>query len=451
MKKNIDITNFDFLEILNNLYDGIYISDKNGITLYVNDAYCRMTGIKREEIIGRTVKEIREEGRLYKGSVTEEVLKEKKVVSSVAKSLITGKDMLVTGKPIFDENGEIKLVVINDRDISDLKKLEEENKNYQEIQEKNNLKVNFFNKQQILNKDNSIEELPKNIKNIIKDIASSSLSIYIYGEYGTGKESLAEKIYENSSRLDYPLFKINCNDYTEEELENELFVSVGNKEKFCLLEMANKGTLYISGIDAMPIKIQKKFFKILNEKKLKKNKEKIIELDIRYIFSSSKNLKLEVEKKKFFKELYEKINIINLKLPPLRERKSELTTFVRGFLEVFAKKYDKKILLENEDIKLLEFYEWPGNIKELGHFIERLVISYDEKKNIKEMIQSMLMLYSDIFSYENLSLKDMLREIEKNIIIKVLNQYGNINRAAPILGISQPALSKKCKLLGIIK
>ena len=188
MKKEIDIKNFDCSEILNNLYDGIYIVDGDGKTIFVNDAYCKITGIPREELIGKKVQEIQKKG-LYKGSVTERVLKEKKVISSIGKSTITNKDILVTGTPIFDENSKIKLIVINDRDISELKRLEIENMKYKEIQEKTDEKISFLNRKHILGKDISLDDLPTNISNIIKEISSSNITVLITGEFGTGKDS----------------------------------------------------------------------------------------------------------------------------------------------------------------------------------------------------------------------------------------------------------------------
>ncbi|MCY7007367.1 sigma 54-interacting transcriptional regulator [Fusobacterium simiae] len=452
MKKEIDIKNFDCLEILNNLYDGIYIVDGDGKTIFVNDAYCKITGIPREELIGKKVQEIQKKG-LYKGSVTERVLKEKKVISSIGKSTITNKDILVTGTPIFDEKGKIKLIVINDRDISELKRLEIENIKYKEIQEKTDEKINFLNRKHILGKDISLDDLPTNISNIIKEISSSNITVLITGEFGTGKDSLAQKIYYYSNRTKNPFFQISCNEYEENLLEKELFGTIKEKNShFGLLELANKGTLYISEIDMMSTKIQKKLLKVLNEKKLKKNGGEIINIDIRFIFSSNKDIEIEVKNKNFSKEFFEKINIISIKIPPLRERKASFSSFVNKFLIKFNKKYNKNINLLKDEMKLLKMYNWPGNLKELENFLERLVVTYNDGDDIKAIIKSMLLLeYSDILANQNLSLKEMMQKIEKNIIIKLLNQYGTVNKVAPILGISQPALSKKCKVLKILK
>ena len=328
MKKEIDIKNFDCSEILNNLYDGIYIVDGDGKTIFVNDAYCKITGIPREELIGKKVQEIQKKG-LYKGSVTERVLKEKKVISSIGKSTITNKDILVTGTPIFDENSKIKLIVINDRDISELKRLEIENMKYKEIQEKTDEKISFLNRKHILGKDISLDDLPTNISNIIKEISSSNITVLITGEFGTGKDSLAQKIYYYSNRTKNPFFQVSCNEYEENLLEQELFGTIREKNShFGLLELANKGTLYISEIDMMSIKIQKKLLKVLNEKKLKKSDGEIINIDIRFIFSSNKDIEIEVKNKNFSKEFFEKINIISIKIPPLRERKASFSSFV---------------------------------------------------------------------------------------------------------------------------
>ena len=202
----------------------------------------------------------------------------------------------------------------------------------------------------------------------------------------------------------------------------------------------------------MSIKIQKKLLKVLNEKKLKKSDGEIINIDIRFIFSSNKDIEIEVKNKNFSKEFFEKINIISIKIPPLRERKASFSSFVNKFLIKFNKKYNKNINLLKDEMKLLKMYNWPGNLKELENFLERLVVTYNDGDDIKAIIKSMLLLeYSDILANQNLNLKEMMQKIEKNIIIKLLNQYGTVNKVAPILGISQPALSKKCKVLKILK
>ena len=205
-------------------------------------------------------------------------------------------------------------------------------------------------------------------------------------------------------------------------------------------------------MDMMSRKIQKKLLKVLNEKKLKKSDGEIINIDIRFIFSSNKDIEIEVKNKNFSKEFFEKINIISIKIPPLRERKASFSSFVNKFLIKFNTKYNKNINLLKDEMKLLKMYNWPGNLKELENFLERLVVTYNDGDDIKAIIKSMLLLeYSDILANQNLNLKEMMQKIEKNIIIKLLNQYGTVNKVAPILGISQPALSKKCKVLKILK
>lgn len=444
------IKEIDIFEVLNHLYDGIYITDGEGRTLFVNNAYCKITGISKDEVLGRKVKDISEEGKLYKGAVTETVLREKRTVSSLAQSLITGKHMLITGNPIFDENKNIKFVVVIDRDISELKKIENDNQIYMEMHEQNNKKIIFLNHQQISDEKICTEAIPRNIMNIIKEVACSTITVLILGEFGTGKNSLAQKIYLESNRKKYPFFTIQCNEYSDEELEKILFVSANEDNNFSLLELANNGTLYLSNIDRISKKNQIKLLKILDEKEIKNSDGKIVKLNVRFIFSSSTDLLKEVEAKKFSVELYDRINIISLSLLPLRKRVKDIEIFSKFFLKYYNEKYNKNISLTRENLEILECYDWPGNLTELKSFIERIVLSYRKNIDVREIIKSMIDLkfYNSSFQ-ENLSLKERVQEFEKNIIIQTLNQCGNITKAALMLGISQPALSKKCKLLNI--
>lgn len=452
----------DFREISDNLYDGIYISDGTGKTIYVNEAYTRTTGITKEEVIGRTVKEISEEGKLYKGAVTMEVLKRKEMVNSLGMSFKNGKDLLVTGCPIFDQHGNIKLVVINNRDISDLKELEHKIAELQNDKIRASEEIKFLRAQQMSKKTHVISgKYINTVLELVKTIAPTDVTVLITGESGTGKEIIADEIYYNSERRHKPFIKVNCAAIPPELLESELFGYEGGAftdakktGKIGMFELANEGTILLDEIGDMSLNLQTKLLRVLQSKEiLRIGGTKTIKLDIRVIASTNKDLKEEILKGRFREDLYYRLNVIPIILKPLRERIEEVLYLAKGFLEKYNKKYGKNVIIENNAIKLLEIYQWPGNIRELENLIERMVVINTDGIIKHNLLASSLNLENtDYMKYaedNKLTLKSAVNQLEKEIIINYIQKYGSVNKAAFELGLSQPALWKKCKNLGI--
>lgn len=445
----------DFKEISDNLYDGIYIADGTGKTIFVNKAYLRNTEIPREKLIGRTVKEITEEG-LYKGAVTMKVLERKEPVNSLGKILGNNKEVLVSGSPIFDEDGNVKLVVINNRDISDLKELEIINAKLNKDKKRADEEINYLRKQQISSHvvGNQMNETIE----LVNTIAPTDVTVLITGESGTGKEVVADEIYHRSKRNNKPFIKVNCAAIPGELLEAELFGYEGGAftdarkaGKIGLFELANEGTILLDEIGEMKLSLQSKLLRVLQTKEIRRiGANKSIMLDIRVIASTNKNLQEEIRKGTFREDLYYRLNVVPIVIKPLRERKEMIPDLIKEFLDRYNKKYGKDAIIQKEAIYLLTEYKWPGNIRELENLIERMVVI-----NIDGIIK-----YNSIASIlepegskdsesDSGTLKDMVERLEKDAIIKTIKKYGSVNKAAAILGLSQPALWKKCKKLNI--
>lgn len=448
----------DFREISDNLYDGIYISDGTGKTIFVNKAYLRNTEIPKEKLIGRTVKEITDEG-LYKGAVTMEVLARKEPVNSLGRILANNKDVLVSGSPIFDEEGNIKLVVINNRDISNLKELEHINAKLNEDKKRADEEINYLRKQQISNNmviDNRMSETME----LIETIAPTDVTVLITGESGTGKEVMADEIYYRSKRNNKPFIKVNCAAIPEELLESELFGYEGGAftdakktGKIGLFELANEGTILLDEIGEMHLALQSKLLRVLQTKEIRRiSGNKSIKLDIRVIASTNKDLHEEIKKGKFREDLFYRLNVVPINVKPLRERKEIIPDLAVDFLNKFNKKYGKDAIIQKEALNLLIQYKWPGNIRELENLIERMVVINTDGIIKYNSISSILESENDWKDIESddRTLKDIVQGLEKDIITKSIKRYGSVNKAASVLGLSQPALWKKCKTLNIV-
>lgn len=453
----------DFREISDKLYDGIYISDGTGKTIFVNNAYTRITGIKGEEIIGRNVKDISDENKFFKGAVTMDVIEKKDIVNSLGKSLINDKDLLVTGSPIFDNSGNVKLVVINNRDISDLKELELKNAELRLDRQRANEEIEFLRRQQKTNSGMIYEsDKMKAVMELVSTIAPTDVTVLITGESGTGKEVIADEIYIKSNRSDRPFIKVNCAAIPNELLESELFGYEGGaftdakkSGKIGMFELANQGTILLDEIGDMSLTLQAKLLRVLQSKEIVRiGGNKAIKLDIRVIATTNKNLMEEIEKGKFREDLYYRLNVVPIDVKPLRERKEEIYSLCHEFLNRFNKKYNKDVYIEKDAMHLLKAYEWPGNIRELENLIERLVVvSSDGVIKYSNLISALEIEDSNLINkfsdLTKLTLKEAVQRLEKDIIINAITAYGSVNKASAKLGLSQPALWKKCKNLNI--
>ena len=316
----------DFMKVCENLHDGIHVSDGEGRILYVNKGYTRTTGIEAKDIIGRTVAEIEKEGKLYKGSVTERVLQTRERVDSVATIFKLDKEVLVTGIPIFDDDGNICYVVTNTRDFPELKNLESQLSNMAEEQRKTNQELAYFRRHQtgdrpLIYRSHAMEALME----MIRSVAQTEANILITGESGTGKELVANEIYLNSARYGKPFIKVNCAAIPAELLESELFgyepgafTGARSTGKDGLFEVANSGIIMLDEISDLPIPLQAKLLRVIQQRELiRVGGTRPIKLDIRIIAATNKDLAKEVEAGNFRKDLYYRLNVVPMEIMPL--------------------------------------------------------------------------------------------------------------------------------------
>ncbi|WP_324825918.1 sigma-54 interaction domain-containing protein [Sinanaerobacter sp. ZZT-01] len=445
----------DFEEVCQNLYDGIHITDGEGKILFINKAYTRTTGIFPEEIIGKKVPDIELEGCLYKGSVTGAVLEKKERVNSVARIIKVNKDVLVTGTPVFDKQGKIKLVVTNTRDFPELKELEHRLIVLSEERNKKNEELAYMRQQQTGRKQLLyFSDAMKSVMETIKTVAETDVTVLITGETGTGKELVANELYQNSNRKDKPFIKVNCAAIPAELLESELFgyeagAFTGAKRngKVGMFELANTGVILLDEIGDMSLPLQAKLLRVLQQKEfIRIGGNNTVSLDIRVIASTNKNLLEEIKNKRFREDLYYRLNVVPINLKPLRERKEEIPYLAEKFCQKYNKKYNKEILISEEGMNALKKYSWPGNVRELENMIERLVVT-SRGKNITSHSIFVALSPEALSSYKEIesssTLKDMVRIYEHSIIIRTLKEEGSLRRTAKVLGVDHSTLVKK--------
>lgn len=458
------INNCDFKRIIDEFCYGIFITDEEGKILYVNKAYLEMAGLKEEEIINKNIYVLIENGTFH-NAVTPEVIKHKKIINSIGKAR-NGVEMLITGKPIFSDSGKLERVLVTQRNNGQLRAIQKELEISQKkitiaekITTKKKQEIEHLIKQQLNTNFIGVSKEMEEVRELINKAAPLDVTVLITGESGVGKEVVANEIFRKSTRNKAPFIKINCAAIPENLLEAELFgyekgaFTDAKITKLGLFELANQGTLLLDEIGDMPLALQVKLLRTIQQKQIIRiGGRKVIDLDVRIIAATNANLKERVKEGKFREDLYYRINIFPINILPLRLRIDDIVKLTEHFLEVYNSKYNKKITLEEEAISMLKQYSWPGNIRELQNVMERIVIISELHASVGiEKIGNLLMIQTDttISPQDKNGLKEIIENIERELIIKALKEFGSTRKAARNLKISQSTVVKKLKKFGV--
>lgn len=447
--------NNEFKAAIESSYDGIWITDGGGNTLFINKAIERITGLSKEKVIGKNMKELVEKG-VFNVSATLEAMKQKKRVT-VMQKVNTGIETIVTGNLSFDKNGNIYRIISNVRDITELNNLQKQLKQIEEKNQRyhfelNNLKLKLEELNNIIFKS---KEMSKVIDQAQR-IAKFDTTVLLMGETGVGKEVIAELIHESSIRKDTGSFiRVNCTALPDNLLESELFGYQGGaftganpKGKAGLFELADKGTIFLDEIGELPLHIQVKFLRVLQEKQvLRVGGTKPRTIDTRIIVATNKNLSEMVKQGTFRKDLFYRLNVVPITIPPLRKRKDDIPILIQHFINLYNKKYNLSKSFSTEVMNALINYDWPGNVRELKNIVERLIVT-TESSNIKVHDLPENIISKPINTQMGSSLKQIIENTEKEVIFKALNQYKSTYKAAVALGISQSSISRKAQKYG---
>ncbi len=448
-----DLDKKSLKKILDLSHDEIFVIDGNGVVIYVNKAVERNFHMPVEDFIGKSSYELAAKG-FWSPSVTPRILREKKRIDVIQETKI-GVKLLVTATPVLGEDGEVSMIIMNSRDVTEYEKIKKhldevtvlarKYKSEAEELRKRGLRVGDFI---------ACSEEMKNIFTIIKRVAAVDSNILLLGESGTGKSFLAKCIHKSSTRSEKPFIILNCASIPEQLFESELFgyspgafTGANRAGKLGLIELADTGTLFLDEIAEIPVKLQAKLLEVLEERRfIKVGGRESKTIDIRILAATNRDLKTLVEKGQFREDLYYRLNVIEITIPPLREREDDILPFVSFYINKFNKKYGRQISFSKEALGVMQAYPWPGNVRELSHIIERLAVIVQD-----DVIQPHHLTYladsgvgkaisrnvGGVLGSKIKPLDDALKDVEKNIIISAHSRLKSSYKVAEALEISQ--------------
>lgn len=443
--------------IIESSFDGLYITDSEGITIRINKAIKRMTGLGEKELLHKSMEELVETGILSR-SASLLVLESKEPVTTTLFT-VTGKTLLVSATPVFDEQGNIFRVVTSVRDISELNMLK------QRVEQLEGLKSHFefqMNEMKARLSGDLVfksKEMEKIVYQAIK-VAEVDSTVLISGESGVGKEIIGEIIHRNSTRKDGPFVKLNCAAIPENLLESELFgyesgafTGAKREGKPGLFEVADGGTLLLDEIGDVPLHLQVKLLRAIQQREIfRVGGTKLIHIDVRIIAVTNQDLDDMVRQGRFREDLFYRLNVVPINVPALRERLEDIPLLVRHFLAGFNQRYNLRKEIGAEIIEVLLRYDWPGNIRQLENLIERLVVTTSAATIEVQHLPAYLLGVDnqDTAGFDQpvsvnsiIPLKKAVEAVERILLEKTFAITGSCHKAAELLEVDASTISRK--------
>jgi len=441
-----DLSIDELIPILDSISDAIFIDDAQGFTIWINKASEELYKIKRKDVIGKHVSFLEREG-IFTPSVARIVMEQKKEVSIIHQNK-DGKRLLTTGIPIMDADNNITKIITTTHDTTELVNLQNELESVQNALSGLNTQEGF---------SGIVANSPSmyNVIQLTRRLSDVDSTVLITGESGVGKGVIARLLHENGSRKNYPFIKLNCGAIPENLIESELFgyesgAFTGSRKegKKGLFETADKGTIFLDEISELPLNLQVKLLQVIQEREIVRvGGVESIPINVRIIAATNKDLMSLVNEGKFREDLYYRLNVVPINIPPLRERPEDIIPMIRIFLNQNNKKMKEHKEIDSKAIAILIKYPWPGNVRELQNIIERLVITTKGPIIMPQNLPSFIHEATrgangtDIPAGKNL--KAALEHAEREILLKAKKQYKTTRAIAKALGVSQPTVVRK--------
>ena len=441
-----------YMMMLENSFDGFYITDGKANTIYINKSYMNITGLKRKEVMGKNMRDLVYDGVISR-SGTLIVLESGKAVT-LQQTFKTGRNALITSSPIRDEKGKIIMVVTNVRDMTEIyglkEQLDEQSRSEKKLRDQLELLKKDFLKQDLIAEDKKTID----VISILRKVRNMDTTVLLLGETGVGKEVFAKYLHKEGMRKDKPFIKINCGAIPPELMESEFFgdkkgafTGADRSGKAGYFEVADGGTLFLDEIGELPLSMQVKLLRVLQEKEIMRVGSTLaVPVDVRIIAATNRELDKMVEKGTFREDLYYRLMVYPVRVPPLRERPDDIGSLAKHFVSELNRKYGDQKRFANLSLDLLIAYRWPGNIRELKNVVERAFIISNGEVIYPENLSIFGNRDSKLFEEREVgiqNLQDYLRKLEYEYIEAAYKKYGNVRDAAKSLGMSAPTFTRK--------
>ncbi|MDK2887828.1 MAG: hypothetical protein PWP72_706 [Thermoanaerobacter sp.] len=441
--------------IFNSSYDEIYVVDGEGYTRRVNKIGESYYGVEVEKIIGKHYSEMEEEG-YFNPSVSRRVFEERRRVTMVQRTK-TGKTLIVTANPVFDDSGRITRIVVNSRDVSELINLKQRLEDTEQLVDNYRRLVMYLRQEKLENTEIiAVSPQMKQVLDLVDRVAQVDSTILITGESGVGKGVIASRIHKLSKRCKGPFITINCGAIPENLLESELFgyepgafTGARREGKKGLIEMGDGGTVFLDEVADLPLNLQVKLLQVVQEKKLiRVGGSQQIAVNVRFIAATNRDIQKMVREGLFREDLYYRLNVVPVTIPPLRYRKEDIVPLIEHFVNKFNLKYDMNKHFSPEVLDLLVKYHWPGNVREVENLVERLMVTTDsnliETVHIPDyVINSNGELPGRVYVLGICPLKQAVDEVEKQLIMLASQRCKTTYEMASALQVNQSTIVRK--------
>lgn len=444
-------------EILNSITDGIHIVDKNGMVIYVNSAFLKLSGGEKIPYLGESIFDLVKTG-MSSSSVSPSILDTGKPENKLVEYYMSGKNCILNGNPVYI-NGKLERVVTVVRDFSNISSI------FQQVFLEKQRETMLQTAEGAVGQKGLTIGLGGSMGPIYEKVSKFAVydvPILMTGETGTGKDYLATIIHHLSGRRG-PFIRINCGAIPESLLESELFgydtgafTGAAKGGKPGLFERAQDGTLYLDEIGELPLPMQVKLLSAIENREITRlGATACRRINARIIAATNRPLEQLVQERQFREDLYYRLNVVRVHIPPLRERPDDILSLAVSFLGKFNEGYVRRCRLSESALEALLSYRWPGNVRELRNVMERLVIFSDGLIQ-KEQIRANLVLHSEMQTRDSLyqdfivnsserneTLKSLVEDFESHIINETIRKSGSCAKAAAVLGLDVSTLRRK--------
>lgn len=440
--------------ILESLMEDLIVTDVNGIILKATEFTADRYGIAYEDLIGVSIYELERKGIIT--PIVTPLIIEKKEKITVVQLTKTGTKLLVTGIPLFDEDGEVYRVVSYSYDVSDLAGMQTYLDHMQEEIDRVKEEAQLALREKMTSVGLVADDpVMYKVMETIHQVAEVDANIVLLGESGVGKTAIARYIHEKSARNYGPFIEVNCAAVPESLFEAEFFgyeagsfTGAKKNGKLGFAELAHGGTLFLDEVGELSLEQQVKLLKLIEERVFYRvGGTKPKKVNFRLIVATNRNLEKHVESGQFRQDLYFRLYVVPILIPPLRERPMDIMNLMYVFLNKFCEQYKRERELDQAVIQILLRQKWEGNIRELMNLMERLVITSRSKLITAENIPNSYIGKADdgAFVKPSETLNDILEAVEKQVLIDAKKKYKTTVKIGKMLGISQPSVVRKLK------